>query len=122
MPAINQTVEPTNITLRQNQIWDITFSLCINQDPSQPIPVTGYVPLLQLRTSALAKTSVLSLTNGNGLTFNPTTCPQVQVSAKMAVNPGKYEWDLVLYYPNTDFGNIFLGAGIIQVNAEVSRV
>jgi hypothetical protein len=119
MPAINQTVEPTNITLRQNQEWAISFSYCLNQDPTQPINLTGYTPLLQLRTSALAKTTALSLATGNGITFNPTTCPQVRVDTSMSVAPGKYEWDLKLTPSNGEA--IYLGAGIIQVNAEVSR-
>lgn len=124
--SISQTPDPTNITVRQNQEWALTFSYCnkdVNGNPnlSDPISLAGYTPLLQLRTSALAKTPALSLTVGNGLTFNPTTCPQVQVSAGMNVNPGKYEWDLRCI-PTDASESIFLGRGIIQVDAEVSRV
>jgi hypothetical protein len=119
MPAlsISQTPDPLNITVRQNQEWAITFSY---QDSTGTIiPLTGYTPLLQLRTSALAKTSVLSVTSGAGLTFNATSLPQVQVSAAMNVDPGKYEWDLKLTPASGK--DIFLGCGTIQVNAEVSR-
>ena len=118
--SISQTPEPLNIELRQNQEWAITFSYCTNQDVTQPISLAGYTPLLQFRTSALAKTAALSLTVGNGLIFNPTTCPQVQVSAGINVAPGKYEWDLKLT-PATGEA-IYLGRGIVQVDAEVSRV
>lgn len=120
MPAqsINQTPDPVNLTLRQNQEWSITFSYT---DPSNnPINLTGYTPLLQFRTSALAKTTALSLSVGSGLTFNPTTTPQVQVDAQVAVASGKYEWDLVLTNPSAN-GSIFLGRGVVQVDAEVSR-
>jgi len=120
LPSLSQTPEATNITLRQNQEWAIAFNYCQNQDTAQPINLTGYTPLLQLRTSALAKTTALSLTVGSGLTFNPTTCPQVQVNTGMAVDPGKYEWDLKLTPSNGEA--IYLGRGIIIVEAEVSRV
>lgn len=123
--SLSQTPDPLGITLRQNQIWDITFSYCNNDasgnpDLNSPINLTGYTPLLQFRTSALAKTASLSLGVGTGLTFNPTTCPQVQVSAGIAVAPGKYEWDLRCI-PADATESIFLGQGIIQVSAEVSR-
>ena len=122
--SISQTPDPLNITVRQNQEWAITFSYCnkdANGNPnlSDPISLAGYTPLLQLRTSALAKTSALSLAVGSGLTFNPTACPQVTVNAGMAVAPGKYEWDLKCTPSNSEA--IYLGRGIIQVDAEVSR-
>lgn len=118
MPAqsISQTPDPLNLTLRQFQEWAITFTY---QDSNgNPIDVTGYTPILQFRTSALAKTTVLNLGVGTGLTFNPTTAPQVQVSAEVDCEPGKYEWDLRLNNAN---GSIFLGRGTVIVDAEVSR-
>lgn len=115
--AISQTPDPLNITVRQNQEWAITFSYT---DPTGAvISLAGYTPLLQFRTSALAKTTALSLTVGNGLTFNPTTLPQVQVDATINCAPGKYEWDLKL--TPVSGAAIFLGRGIVQVDAEVSR-
>jgi hypothetical protein len=118
--SISQTPEPLNIELRQNQEWAINFSYCLNKDITQPISLAGYTPLLQFRTSALAKTPSLSLTDGHGLTFNATTCPQVQVNTGVTVAPGKYEWDLKLTPVSGEA--IYLGRGIIQVDAEVSRV
>jgi len=115
--AISQTPDPLNITVRQNQLWTIAFNYT---DPSgNPINVTGYTPLLQFRTSALAKTTALSLTVGNGITFNPNSLPQVQVDTTINCAPGKYEWDLKLTPSNGS--SIFLGVGTVQVNAEVSR-
>jgi hypothetical protein len=114
--SLSQTPDPLNLVLRQNQNWNIGFSYT---DPSGGvIDVTGFTPLLQFRTSALAKTTALSLTTSNGITFNPTTLPQVQISTNLVVAPGKYEWDLVL---QNSSGNIVLGCGTVQVNAEVSR-
>ena len=126
MPALSlsQTPDPLNITLRQNQEWALKFSYCNNDvngnpDLNSPISLVGYTPLLQFRTSALARTTELALTVGNGLTFNPTTCPQVQVNTGITTAPGKFEWDLKLTPADGDA--IYLGRGIVQVNAEVSR-
>lgn len=121
MPAqsISQTPDPLNIQVRQNQEWAINFSYCENKDPLQPISLVGYTPLLQFRTSALAKTTALDLTDGDGLTFNPTTCPQVQVNTGITCAPGKYEWDLKL--TPTSGEAIYLGRGTVIVDAEVSR-
>ena len=114
--SISQTPDPLNLTLRQYQEWAITFTY---QDSlSAPIDLSGYTPILQFRTTAMARTTVLSLTVGNGLTFNPTTAPQVQVSAEINCEPGKFEWDLRMDNPN---GSIFLGRGTVIVDAEVSR-
>lgn len=115
--AISQTPNALNITLRQNQEWNIGFEYT-NPDGSL-INLTGYTPALQLRTSALARTTALSLTVGNGIIFNPNSNPQVQISTTMAVAPGKYEWDLKL--TATGQGAIFLGKGIIIVEADVTR-
>ena len=116
--SISQTPDPLNITVRQSQEWAINFSY-ENADGTV-ITLVGYTPLLQFRTSALARTTVLSLTEGNGITFNPTTLPQVQVNTGITCGPGKYEWDLKLTPSNGEA--IFLGRGIVQVDAEVSRV
>ena len=115
--AISQTPDPLNITVRQSQEWSITFSY--TDSTGTLISLAGYTPILQFRTSALAKTTALSLTVGNGLTFNPTTLPQVQVDTTITCAPGKYEWDLKL--TPTSGAAIFLGCGTVQVNAEVSR-
>jgi len=123
VPSINQTPEATNITLRQFQAWNIAFSYCQNQDPTQPIDLTGYDPHLIIRTSALAKTVALEIYQGAGLTFNPTTCPQVQISVSVDIDPGKYEWDLRLFGNNESGGDdsIYLGKGIMIIEAAVSR-
>jgi hypothetical protein len=119
MPAqsLSQTPDPLNITVRQSQEWAINFSY---QDANgAAISLTGYIPILQFRTSALARTAELSLTVGNGITFNPTTKPQVQINTGITTAPGKYEWDLKCTPANGEA--IYLGRGIVQVDAEVSR-
>lgn len=93
-----------------------------NYDLDNPIDLTGFTPILQFRTSALAKTAALTATVENGgLTFQPTVAPQVQVSVGVNVPPGKYEWDLRVSPPNDPYDSIFLGRGTVQVDAEVSR-
>jgi len=115
--SISQTPDPLNITVRQNQEWAINFSY---QDANgAPISLAGYTPLLQFRTSALAKTTVLSLSVGSGITFNASTMPQVQVNTGITTAPGKFEWDLKLTPTNGEA--IYLGRGVVQVDAEVSR-
>ena len=114
--SIRQTPDPLNPTLRQFQEWAITFTY--EDAQGNLISLAGYTPILQFRTSALAATTVLSLTDGNGITFNPNTDPQVQVSAEINCAPGKYEWDLRMDNAN---GSIYLGEGIVIVEANVSR-
>ena len=115
--SVSQTPEALNITVRQKQEWALDFYYKDAQ--GQDINLSGYTPILQFRTSALARTTALNLTEGNGLTFNPTTSPQVQVNAEITCDPGKYEWDLRCI-PATG-GSIFLSRGIVIVDAEVSR-
>ena len=119
MPAqsISQTPDALNIEVRQNQEWAINFSY--QDSTGAAISLAGYTPILQFRTSALAKTSALSLTVGAGITFNATTLPQVQVNTGITCAPGKYEWDLKLTPSNGEA--IYLGRGVVQVDAEVSR-
>jgi hypothetical protein len=114
--SLSQTPDPLNLILRQNQNWTIGFTY--TDADGNLINLTGYTPLLQFRTSALAKTTALSLTTSNGITFTPDSNPQVQIAAEINVAPGKYEWDLVL---QGSTGNLYLGCGTVQVNAEVSR-
>jgi hypothetical protein len=114
--SLSQTPDPLNLILRQNQNWSIGFNY--TDSTGTLINLTGYTPILQFRTSALAKTTALSLAVGSGITFTPNAAPQVQISAQVAVAPGKYEWDLVL---QGSTGNLYLGCGTVQVNAEVSR-
>jgi len=116
--ALSFTPAATPLSFRQNQAWNQGYSYCQNADPTQPINVTGYTPILQFRTAALASTTVLSLSVGQGITFNPTTCPQVQISTVINVVPGDYVYDCVLQGSS---GNIVLGWGTVHIDAEVSR-
>lgn len=123
--SLSQTPDAVNLQLRQYQNWLIAFSYCQqdangNYDLNDPINLTGYTPILQFRENALSRTTVLELTVGDGLTFNPTTCPQVQVDAGIDCPPGKFVWDLRCI-PAIATESVFLGRGIVQIDAEVSR-
>lgn len=124
--SLVQEPEALNLKVRQYQEWAQAFAYCLtdangNYDLDLPIDLTGYTPILQFRTSALAKTVALEATVDNGaIVFDPTTCPQVQVSVGINCAPGKYEWDLRLI-PNNETESIFLGQGYVLVQAEVSR-
>ena len=124
--SVSQTPDALNLRLRQYQEWAMSFAYCLqdangNYDLNQPISLAGYTPIVQFRTSAMARTAVLEGTVTNGsIAFDATTCPQVQVSLAINCPPGKYEWDLRLI-PANPAESIFLGRGTVQVDAEVSR-
>lgn len=126
--AQSLTLEPEalNLKLRQYQVWNQAFAYCNtdaegNYDLNSPIDLSGYTPLLQFRTTALAKTVALEATYSNGtIAFLPDRTPQVTISLGIDLAPGKYEWDLRLI-PNNEKESIFLGQGYAIVQAEVSR-
>lgn len=124
--SLSQTPDPLNLRLRQYQQWNISFSFCNqdaegNYDLNDPIDVTGYYPLIQFRTSAMARTAALTFDEDNYITFVPDTCPQVTVGGPIAVAPGKYEWDVRLINNSDPTDSYFLSRGTVQVDAEVSR-
>lgn len=124
--SLSQTPDPLNLRLRQYQQWNLGFSYCQqdvngNYNLNDPIDLTGFSPMVQFRTSAMARTAVLTLTSGNGITYVPATCPQVTIGAPIDVAPGKYEWDLRMINNSNPTDSIFLGRGTVLVDAEVSR-
>lgn len=123
--SLSQTPDAVNLQLRQYQNWTIAFSYCEqdgngNYDLNMPINLTGYSPILQFRENAQSRTTVLELSVGNGITFDPDTCPQVQIDAGIDCPPGKYVWDLRCI-PATATESVFLGRGVVIIDAEVSR-
>lgn len=124
--SLSQTPDALNLELRQYQEWSLAFSYCNqdangNYDLNLPIDLSGYTPIIQFRENAMSRVAILEFTVTNGaLTFDPDTCPQVQVSAGIDCAPGKYVWDLRMI-PADATESIFLGQGIVTVAAEVSR-
>jgi hypothetical protein len=115
--------DPVNLTLRQNQRWTVNFAY-LNPDGST-IDLTGYNPLLTFRTTAQSRQEVLAMGTSadSGITFNPTTNPQVMIDGVIACDPGRYEYDLALY--ETFNGNpsvaLFLAVGTVTVEGAVTR-
>lgn len=125
--SLSQTPDALNLRLRQYQQWNIAFSFCEqdaegNYNLNLPIDLTGFTPLIQFRTSAMAKIPSLTISQATQeITFVPNVCPQVTVGAGINVAPGKYEWDLRMINNTDPTESIFLGRGTVQVDAEVSR-
>lgn len=116
---LSQTPNALNLELRQNQNWSVAFSY--TDSTGTIISLDGYSPILQFRTSALAKTTSLALTTSNGITFSPDSLPQIHIDVQITCTPGKYQWDLALVPTSGNSGNIFLSQGTVTVDAEVSR-
>jgi hypothetical protein len=87
-----------------------------------PINVTGYTAALQLRTSPLARTYVLSLntTNGGIVVDGPNGLFTVHATATQTADiaPGRYSYDLEI-----DSGTVVtrLIQGTIEVSANTTR-
>ena len=87
-----------NGVIDQGADWYINFTY--QQPNGTPVNLTGYTAALQLRTSPLARTTVLSLTTGSGITITPLTgviAVHATATQTAAIAPGKYSYDLELY-------------------------
>ena len=95
-----------NTTIDQGADWFINFQY--KQPNGTPVNITGYTAALQMRTSPLAKTAVLTLTSavGGGLTItgnSGTIAAHATAAQTDAITNGKYSYDL----------EITSGAGIV---------
>jgi hypothetical protein len=86
-----------NTTIDQGADWYINFTY---ENPAgTPVNLTGATAALQIRTSPLAKTAVLTLTSavGGGITITPLTglvaCRATAVQTT-AITNGRYAYDL----------------------------
>lgn len=110
-----------NTTIDQGADWYINFTY---ENPAgTPVNLTGATAALQVRTSPLAKTAVLTLTSavGNGITITPLTglieCHATAAQTTAIVN-GKYAYDLEI----TQSGIVTrLVQGTIEVSPQVTR-
>ena len=109
-----------NATMEQGADWQLNF---VWQDTTgTPINLTGYSAALQVRSSALAKTTVLSLTNGSGITITTSTgniAIDATASQTATIVNGAYAYDLKL----TSAGGTVtrLVQGTLNVTAAVTR-
>ena len=85
-----------NITCPQGATFDRTFTISIG---GTAMDLTGYTAAMQVRTSAEADSTLLSLTKGSGITLGGTTGTigvVVASTASAAIAAGSYSYDLEL--------------------------
>ena len=109
-----------NTVIDQGADWYITF---IYENPNgTPVNVTNYSAALQIRTSPLAKTAVLTLTNTSGITVNGAqgsfACHATNVQTT-AITNGKYSYDLEITSPSNVVTRLVQGT--VEVSPQVTR-
>ena len=110
-----------NTTIDQGADWFINFTY--EQPAGTPVNITGYSAALQIRTSPLARTAVLTLTNGDGITITGAEgLLECHATAEQtaAITNGKYAYDIEI---TSNGGGIVtrLAQGTIEVIAQVTR-
>jgi hypothetical protein len=109
-----------NTVIDQGADWFLNVTW--EDTAGDPINVTGYTAALQLRTSPLARTYVLSLaTGGNGITVDgPNGLFNIHATAEQTaeITPGRYTYDLEI-----NSGSVItrLIQGTIEVSANTTR-
>jgi hypothetical protein len=110
-----------NTVIDQGADWFINFSY---KNPNgTPVNLLLYTAALQIRTSPLAKTSVLTLTTSNGgitITANTGTIAVHATSTQTAaIINGKYAYDLEITSAESVVTRLIQGT--IQVSPQVTR-
>ena len=85
-----------NITCPQGATWDRTFTVTVG---GTKLNLTGYTAAMQVRESADATATLISLTNGSGITLGGTAgTVDVVISSSVTagVAAGSYSYDLEL--------------------------
>lgn len=112
-----------NTNIDQGADWFINFYY--KQPDGTPVNVAGYTAALQIRTSPLAKTAVLTLTSGVGGGIEITdaeglfACHATAEQTTLITN-GKYAYDIEITAPVTGVVTR-LCEGTVQVIAQVTR-
>jgi hypothetical protein len=111
-----------NTTIDQGADWFINFTY---ENPAgTPVNITGYTAALQIRTSPLARTAVLTLEDGDGITITGNTgliACHATAEQTAAITNGKYAYDLEITAPAA--GNVVtrLVQGTVIVTPQVTR-
>jgi hypothetical protein len=111
-----------NTVIDQGADWFINF---IYKNPDgTPVNITGYTAALQIRTSPLAKTAVLTLTSpSNGITITGVSglieC-RATATQTTAITNGKYAYDIEITAPSTGIVTRLV-QGTVQVSPQVTR-
>jgi hypothetical protein len=110
-----------NTTIDQGADWFINFTY---ENPAgTPVNLTGATAALQIRTSPLAKTAVLTLTSavGGGITITPLTgliACRATATQTTAITNGRYAYDLEITQNSIVTR---LVQGTIEVSPQVTR-
>lgn len=109
-----------NTTIDQGADWFINFQY--KQPDGNPVNISNYTAALQVRTSPLAKTAVLTLELGDGLTIDgPNGIVEAHATASQtaAITNGKYSYDLEI---TSNSGIVTrLVQGTIEVSPQTTR-
>jgi hypothetical protein len=111
-----------NTTIDQGADWFINFTY--EQPAGTPVNITGYTAALQIRTSPLAKTAVLTLENGDGITITGASgLLECHATADQtgAITNGRYAYDIEITSPAPEYTVTRLSQGTIEVIAQVTR-
>ena len=112
-----------NTTIDQGADWFINFTY---ENPAgTPVNITGYEAALQIRTSPLARTAVLTLDTDDGgiqITGN-TGLIECHATAQQtaAITNGKYAYDLEITSTAPEFTVTRLVQGTVIVTPQVTR-
>ena len=109
-----------NLTFSQGATWKLAMTYTDNA--GAPINLTGYTARMQARPSYESDTTVLSLTNGTGLTLGGTAGTinlLVAASATAAIDADQYVYDLEIASASNEVTRVVQGTLI--VTPEVTR-
>lgn len=111
-----------NTVIDQGADWFINFTY---KNPNgTPVDITGYTAALQIRTSPLAKTAVLTLTSpSDGITITGASglleC-HATAAQTAAITNGRYAYDIEITAPISGVVTRLV-QGTVQVSAQVTR-
>lgn len=111
-----------NTVIDQGADWFINFTY--KNPDGTPINITGYSAALQIRTSPLAKTAVLTLTSpSSGITITGGSgllaCQATAAQTALITN-GKYAYDIEITNPSNGVVTRLV-QGTVQVSPQVTR-
>ena len=111
-----------NTTIDQGADWYINFTY--EQPDGTPVNITGYSAALQIRTSPLARTAVLTLEQGDGIAITGATglieC-HATATQTAAITNGRYAYDIEITSPASGNPVTRLVQGTIEVTPQTTR-
>jgi hypothetical protein len=108
-----------NITIDQGSTFNFQFTV---KTSGTPWNLTSYTARMQIRSSVEAKTALLSLTNGSGITLGGalgTVAVTISATQTAALLAGKHVWDIELVSAGGEVSRILEGKATVK--AEVTR-